>query len=307
MRLLITLLVAAASLGLAQSDPVVATVGKVAITKSQFDLQFRLFVRDAMQSRGMPFSEEGLAQFNDYKGQFLERLAKDRAIIMAAEKAGFGAKTEEVESALAESQAQFDNEDEFNKALMEAGIPSQEVYRGLIYEALTYNAFIESLVSKLSVSEPAMRVLYYLSQDQITTPRRFCSAHILVATAKEANEVIKKLGNGGNFAELAKQLSQDPGSKEEGGNLGCEPRGTFVAPFELALIALQPGQITKQPVKTEFGYHVILLIKIEPASVEPFDNIKKTIDESIRSAAIQKLLDSIAAKAGIELFPDNLQ
>lgn len=305
MRLLVALFVTAA-VGMAQSDPVVATVGKSSISKSQFDLQFRLFVRDAMQSRGMTFSEEGMAQFNDYKPQFLERLAKDRAIIMAAEKAGFGAKDADIDAAIEETRSQFANEEDFNKALIEAGIPNLEAYRSLVYEALTYNAYIESLVSKLSISEPAMKVLYYLSKDKVTIPRRFCSAHILVPTAKEANELIKKLGNGEKFADLAKQFSQDPGSKEAGGDLGCEPRGTFVAPFELALAGLQPGQITKQPVKTEFGYHVIMLNKIEPASVEPFENIKKNIGDGIREAAIQKLLDSIAAKAGIQLFPDNL-
>jgi peptidyl-prolyl cis-trans isomerase C len=306
MRLLIVLLVAATALGLAQADLVVATVGQSSITKGQFDLQFRLFVRDTLQNQGMPFSEEAMATFNDYKPQFLDRLARDRAIINAAEKAGFAAKPEDIDKAIGEVQGQFEKAEDFEKALQEAGIPSTEAYKGLVYEALTYNAFVQDLSGKIKSSEPAMKVLYYLSRSQVTNPQRYCSAHILLKTAKEANEIIAKLAKGEKFEDLAKQFSQDPGSKEGGGDLGCEPRGTFVAPFERALIGLQPGETSKLPVQTDFGFHVIYLIKIEPPSLIPFEDVKGKIEDGIRESALQKVLDSIVGRAAIELFPDKL-
>jgi len=293
-------------LGLAQADLVVATVGQNSITRSQFDLQFRLFVRDALQNQGMPFSEEAMASFNDYKPQFLDRLARDRAILNAAEKAGFAAKPEDIDKAIAEVQSQFEKPEDFEKALQEAGIPDMEAYKGLVYEALTYNAFVQDLLSKIKSSEPAMKILYYFSRSQVTNPQRYCAAHILLKTAKEAKEIIARLGKGEKFADLAKQFSQDPGSKEAGGDLGCEPRGTFVASFERALITLKPGEISKQPVQTEFGFHVIYLIRVEPPSLTPFENVKGTIEGGIREAALQKLLDGIAGRSAIELFPERL-
>ncbi len=304
---LVLLWMALAPMTVAQTDPVVATVGKSTITKSQFDLQFRLFVRDALQQRGQPYSPEAEEAFAQFKPQYLERMARDQAIILAAESAGFAAKDAAVEEAIEEVRAEFENEEELNQALEEAGIPGLEAYRRLVYEALTYNSYLENLIKRLYVSDAALRMLYLVSKPQFATPLRYCSSHILVGTAQEANQVIARLGRGEKFADLAQELSQDPGSKNEGGDLGCEPRGTFVAPFERALAALKPGEISKRPVKTEFGFHVILLSKIEVAGFQPFDQAKEGLDRAVKNTALQKVLDNIVGRTPTQLFPENLQ
>lgn len=291
------------SLVMAQSDPVVATVANTSITKSQFELQFGLFLRDAEQQRGQAYSPEALAVL---KPRFLERMAHDRAIVLRAEAAGFDASKEAVAAAIEEVKVEFTSEEALIQALEEAGIPSLEAYRGLVYEALTYNAYLEHLLQQLQTSEPALRVLYLLSKQQFAIPEQYCSSHILVATAQEANQVIARLGRGENFADLAKELSQDPGSKGQGGDLGCEPRGTFVAPFERALMALRPGESSKTPIQTEFGYHVILLNRIEAARLQTFEQVKVELDQAIRRAALQKVLDNIVSRTAIQLFPENL-
>lgn len=292
--------------GLAQADPVVATVGKDSITKSQFDLQFNLFVRDALQQQGMPYSPEAAASFDAFRPKFLERLARETAITKAAETAGFAAKDEAIQSALQQVQGQFDTPEALNQALAQAGIPDLETYKRLIYEALTYNAYLESLNGKIQVSDKAIELIYLLSKKDLATPERYCSAHILLKTAKEASDIIARLGQGEAFGDLARKYSQDPGSKDQGGDLGCEPRGTFVAPFEAALIALKPGETSKKPVKTEFGFHVIYLIKIEPAGVQPLEAVKDKLSKSIQNAAVQKYLDRVVEQSQIQLFPENL-
>lgn len=302
--LLLVLVLTAA--GLAQSDPVVATVGKSSITKSEFDLQFNLFVRDALQKQGMPYTPEAETAFAQYKPDFLKRMARETAITKASEAAGLAAKDEAVEAALQDIQGQFETPEALNAALAEAGIPDLGTYKRLVYEALTYNTYLESLGGKFQVSEPAIGVIYTLSKRELTTPQRYCSAHILVKTAKEAQEIIARLGKGEGFGDIARATSIDPGSKDQGGDLGCEPRGTFVAPFEAALVALKPGESSKKPVKTEFGYHVILLVKIEPAGVQPLEAVKGDLVKSVQSRATQKYLDRVAEHAQIRLFPENL-
>lgn len=306
-EVLVLLLLALTSMAMAQTDPVVATVGKSSITKSQFDLQFRLFVRDALQQRGQPYSPEAEEAFAQFRPQYLERMARDQAIILAAEGAGFAAKDAAVDEAIEEVKAQFENEEELNKALDEAGIPSLGAYRRLVYEALTYNSYLENLIKRLQTSNPALRILYLVSKPQFAVPMRYCSSHILVGTAQEANQVIMRLGKGEKFADLAQELSQDPGSKNEGGDLGCEPRGTFVAPFELALSALKPGESSKTPVRTEFGFHVILLSKVEAAGFQSFDQVKEGLDQAVKNSALQKVLDNIVSRTPTKLFPENLQ
>lgn len=303
LKLAIVLITALWSVVMAQSDPVVAKVANTTITKSQFDLQFGLFVRDAEQQSGQAYSEEALASL---KPRFLERMAHDQAIVLAAEAAGFAASKEAVDAAIEEVKADFENDEELVQALAEVGIPSLEAYRGLVYEALTYNTYLEHLLQQVQISEPALRMLYLLSKQKFAVPTRYCSSHILVGTAQEASQVIVRLSKGEKFADLAKELSKDPGSKDEGGDLGCEPRGTYVAPFELALMALKPGESSKTPVKTDFGYHVILLNRIEAASFQTFDQVKGGLDQAVRQAALQKVLDNIVSRTPIQLFQENL-
>lgn len=306
-QLFVLLLLALPSLATAQTDPVVATVGKSSITRSQFDLQFRLFVRDALQQRGQAYSPEAEEAFAQFKPQYLERMARDQAIILAAESSGFSARKEAIDEAIEEVKSQFENEEQLQEALEEAGIPGLEAYRKLVYEALTYNAYLENLIKRLQTSDAALRMLYMVSKSQFAVPVRYCSSHILVNTAQEANQVIARLGKGEKFADLAQELSQDPGSKNEGGDLGCEPKGTFVAPFELALTALKPGESSKTPVRTEFGFHVILLSKVEAAGFQSFDQVKGGLDQAVKNSALQKVLDNIVSRTPTRLFPENLQ
>lgn len=303
LKQLLFLITALGSLVVAQSDPVVATVANTTITKSQLELRFGLYIRDSERQHGLSYSKEALAVL---KKRFLELVARERAIILKAEAAGFAASKDDVQSAVAEVKADFDSEEAFTQALEEAGIPSLEAYHTLVYEALTYNAYLEHLLKQLKTSESALRLLYLVSKSQFALPKRYCSAHILVDTAQEAYQVIARLGKGEKFADLARALSKDPGSKEEGGDLGCEPRGTFVTPFELALIALQPGESSRVPVKTEFGYHIILLKRVEAAGFQGFEEVRADLDQTIRNNAVHKLLLTIEKSTPIQLFPENL-
>lgn len=118
---LLFLITTLGSLGVAQSDPVVATVANTTITKSQLELRFGIYIRDSERQHGLSYNEEVLAVL---KKRFLELVARERAIILRAEAAGFAASKEEVQAAVAEVKADFDSEEEFAQALEEAGIPS---------------------------------------------------------------------------------------------------------------------------------------------------------------------------------------
>ena len=83
-----------------------------------------------------------------------------------------------------------------------------------------------------------------------------CS-HILVKKQNEANEILERLKKGESFVNLAKELSIDKGSAKRGGDLGSFGRGMMVKPFEDAAFKLEKGEISSEPVKTEFGYHII--------------------------------------------------
>ena len=97
------------------------------------------------------------------------------------------------------------------------------------------------------------------------------------AAAKEkAQDILKQLHSGGNFADLAKKYSDDPGSKDQGGELGFIKHGTTVPEFDKAAFALQPGQ-TSDLVRTKFGYHIIQTEEKQTAHTRPLDEVKQTI------------------------------
>ncbi len=309
-RSVVLALLALVGLAFAQTDPspdtVVATVGGKSIAKAYFDLQFDLFVRGTLRQQGQEYTPESVAQFDSMKGQFLERIARDEAVLQAAEMAGFKATEDKIQAAMEEAKGQFQTEEELNQALQNAGIGNLEVYRSLVEEALTYNAYIEFLQGKVEMSTPALTLVYLLNKGQYRQQTKYCSAHILVDSDAKAKEIIAQLGKGAKFADLAAKNSSDPGSKDQGGDLGCEPKGTFVPPFEAAMMRLKAGEYTKTPAKSEFGYHVILLKSVQAAGYQAFEDVRTGLEENVRNAALQKLIERLIERTELKTFPESL-
>jgi peptidyl-prolyl cis-trans isomerase C len=124
--------------------------------------------------------------------------------------------------------------------------------------------------------------------------------HILVENEAEAKAVIAELNKGGDFAKLAKEKSKDPGSKDNGGDLDWGPSARYVKPFADAVQATPKGQMTAQPVKTDFGYHVIKVDDVRPLKVPGFDEVKEQFRQRAQQQQIQKLVMDLRQKAKIE-------
>ncbi len=126
--------------------------------------------------------------------------------------------------------------------------------------------------------------------------------HILVKTEDEAKEVVKKLEGGGDFVALAKEASQDPGSKGEGGDLGYFAEEAMVPEFSTAAFKLKSGEYTKAPVKTNFGWHVIKVEDRRKKAVPSFDEMASGLRSKLGQEAVQSLLDDLRKSAKIERF-----
>lgn len=152
------------------------------------------------------------------------------------------------------------------------------------------NALVQQERAALKLPDfTALAEEYYLTHRQnYQYPERIRAAHILWKTpcaceeeAKraQAEATLKELRAGADFAELAKQRSDDQGSAANGGDLGqWLIRGKLVKPFEDAAFALEPGALS-DVVKTDYGYHIIKLIAHEPATTQPFEKVKEQIIE----------------------------
>lgn len=161
---------------------------------------------------------------------------------------------------------------------------------------IEYVVFDNSAVtSKVTVSDEEVAAQYNQNKKRYSTEEQRRASHILINAAKDApaaekNAARAKAGalleqlrkNPADFARLARENSQDPGSAEVGGDLGVTEKGAFVKPVEDAIFALQQGQISNL-VESEYGYHIITVTDIKPATVRSLEEVKGEIEADIRN------------------------
>lgn len=126
--------------------------------------------------------------------------------------------------------------------------------------------------------------------------------HILVADEATAKKIIAELKKGADFAKLSAQYSKDPGSAKQGGDLGFFKKSEMVPEFANAAFALKDNEISPQPVKTEFGYHVIQVLGHRTAPVPTFEQERDSLRQKMIQAAVQKQIAAAKANAKIERF-----
>ncbi len=152
-----------------------------------------------------------------------------------------------------------------------------------------------------STSEEAIQAEYEAEFANEPGEMEFNASHILVETEDEAKSIITELEGGADFAELAKEKSTGP-SGPNGGLLGWFGPGMMVAPFEEAVLALEPGEISP-PVQTQFGWHVVTLNDRRQTEAPTIDDVRDQLVETIQRRAVEELVEELKA-AGEVALPD---
>lgn len=165
-------------------------------------------------------------------------------------------------------------------------------------QSIVIRALIGDYLKKNPVTDAEIQAEYDRFKAQ-AGDKEYHARHILVPTEEEAKAIIAKLKNGAKFADLAKQ-SKDPGSAANGGDLDWASPASFVKPFADALTSLKKGEITQEPVKTQFGYHVIQLEDTRPAKVPTLDEVKPQIVQNLQQKKLQAFQDELRKKAKIQ-------
>ncbi len=165
------------------------------------------------------------------------------------------------------------------------GVPEQ---RKIGYFAFTPNQLPGGIPQP---SQQEIQTYYNQHRSEYSAPETAASRHILIkldpgadakadAAAKaKAEDVLKQIQNGGNIAELAKKYSDDPGSKDNGGELGASPRGRMVPEFDSAIFTQKIGDT--KIVKTQFGYHIVQVESRQPAHEQPLSEVQTTIQATL--------------------------
>jgi peptidyl-prolyl cis-trans isomerase C len=161
------------------------------------------------------------------------------------------------------------------------------------------NAVLNDYLRAHPVSDADIQKEYDRAKAQ-TGEREYRARHILVANEADAKAVIADLKKGQKFDEIAQKRSLDEGSRPKGGDLDWNVPGNFDKAFAEALVKLEKGKLTESPVRSRFGYHVILLEDVRPVSFPPLAQVKQQVQQRIVSQRVDSMLRDLRAKAKIE-------
>ena len=207
-------------------------------------------------------------------------------------------KPEDLEAKITPSDAEIKTYYEKNRAKYQ--VPER---RSVRYALLDVN----QLRQTLQIPEDALKEQYQANIQQYQVPNQVHCQHILFKTIgatdaiveetrKKAEDVLKQAKKGAKFDELAKKYSEDPGSKDKGGDLGWVRQGQTVPEFEKAAFSLAPGQISDL-VKTQYGFHIIKVLEKQTAHTKPFEEVK----DSLRTPMLLTLADKQATATADQL------
>ncbi|MFW2331887.1 MAG: peptidylprolyl isomerase [Nitrospinota bacterium] len=244
-------------------------------------------------------------------------IIEQQLLLIYAEKADLKLDQAAVESELAAIKNSFPSEELFENRLVALGL-TKELLRDEVTENFIAKQYVdEFFFKKVTITQKAVRDYYDQSPPEIKNEEQVQASHILVklsahATEKETEEALAKIENikkmiegGKDFAEIAKQESDDPGSKGNGGDLGLFGKGAMVKEFEDAAFNTAVGQLS-DIIRTKFGFHILKVYKKEPAYTKAYSEVKDSIETKLKTVEVQsrlkKLLDEKLRSPGVKIF-----
>ena len=177
--------------------------------------------------------------------------------------------------------------------------PAYKAQMELARQTILIRELFEDFQKKNPVTDAEIQAEYdkFVAANQ---GQEYRASHILVPTEAEAKAIIAALKKGGNFAEIAKKQSKDPGSGERGGDLDWASANSYVPEFTEAMIALKKGATTQTPVKSQFGWHVIRLDDTRQAELPKLEEVKPQVAQQLQQQKLMQFQENLRAKAKVE-------
>ena len=266
----------------AGDDTVLAKVGGITITMSDFNRMISYYddeKKKALEANPM------------YKAIILQRIVQGMILSKIAYEKGFDQK------------------------------PDIKEQIGLLTrDFLSTQYLTKEVVDKIQASEEDMKLYYKVHGSEFKSPEMVRARHILAKAEKSALEEIKKkaqekianilkrIKSGEDFAKLATELSEDPGTKAKGGDLDFFPRGKMVHEFEAIVFSMKQGEVSGV-IETEFGYHIVKIEEKKESAIEPYENVRDKIREKVldecKRVRVDEFMEKAMKDAGVELNLDS--
>ena len=196
----------------------------------------------------------------------------------------------------------------FDTHRMQYSVPDKRSFQVLVIDQ-------EKVAQSIQISDAQLRAAYSASMDNFRVPERVHARHILIKTVDKsdaekkqllakAQDVLKQLKGGADFAELAKKYSDDTGTAPKGGDFDWFVKGQMVPEFEKAAFSMKPKEISGI-VTTTYGYHIIQVLEHEQAHVKPFDEVKAQLADELKKQGLNEKVQALGdqVRAALEKSP----
>lgn len=242
------------------------------------------------------------------KENTLKNLVEMEIVRQDAEKLGVKVDEAKVEEQVKSAVDQVGGEEEYKEQLKKIGA-TPEFYKDYLRQAQLMSEYYEKKIKEFEPSEKDLKDYYEKNKENYFKAK---ASHILLEDVEKANKLKKELDKGADFAELAKENSKDPGSAQNGGDLGEFTNGQMVQEFNEAIKVMKKGEIS-DPIKSDFGYHIIKLTEKTPRTFEEMkDSLKETYIKEKFGEYIEKLKKDAKVKEYLDVkkeieIPENLK
>jgi len=273
----------------------VAVVDGTTITRASLD-ELIARAKKSYTAQQRDFPKAGTAEYQTLQNQAVAYLVQREEYANEADDLGINVTDDEIAKKVDEVKKQYFENDpkKFEAGLKQQGY-TEEALREDLHSQLISEKIYENLTNSVKVSDAELQKYYDEHKTQYTVAESRAVRHILVKTKAEADDLHAQLESGADFAKLAKASSLDPGSKDQGGKLTVS-RGQTVAPFDKAAFSLKTNELS-DPVKTEFGYHLIQpLAAVKTGSVTPFAEVKAQIRTQLAEERKNKAVSAWATE-----------
>jgi peptidyl-prolyl cis-trans isomerase C len=294
----------------AQFPDVLARVNGEAVTKAEFDRAVQMLEARA----GGPVPPE---QRDEVLRGVLDQIVGYKVLLQESRARNIAVTDSDVDERITQIRGQFPSEEAFTQTLAQRKLTLEQV-KADARQDMTISKLIEAeIASKVAITPEQVNDFYSKNPEQFKQGDSVRASHILISVPKsaddaakaqaraKADDVLKEVKAGKDFAALAKQHSADPGSAANGGDLGFFQQGQMVGPFNDAAFTLAPGA-TSDLVETEFGFHIIRVIEKKAGRTIPLEEVKPQVEQYLerlnRQQQTEAFVNGLKAKGKIEIL-----
>ena len=289
---------------------VLARVNNDTVTRTELEE----YIRNLEGQAGSPIPPDQRDRI--YRG-VIDQLVGYKLLLQEAKARKVAVPDTDVDARIAEVRKQFPSEDLFMQTLIDRKMTLDQIKADARRDMSIARLIDAEIAPRIAVTPAQVEDFYKNNQDKFQQPERVRASHILISTPENADaatkaqakskaqQVLKDVKAGKDFAALARQHSQDPGSAVNGGDLGFFPQGQMVGPFNDAAFSLKPGA-TSDLVETQFGYHIIRVAEKRPARTVPLEEERPRIEEFLkhqnRESETESFVKALRAKSKVEIL-----